>query len=559
MIVDRMVFAGLRMKHTLKDVVMRRLGIDLDKAIRKTFIGATPDEVSFDKEQYEYSAMDAVYPVLVYEAQMKDVQELGLERIYNLEMNIIAPTALMEYTGVNINRALLLEMVDPFEYFVKTADKALQDMLIMHGAAEEITFLPEGYFAINSSSDDQMKQALLRIGIKIEAKGKLSLNSKAVQRWDMLQRKKRGKTYKGFEVDYHQLIDDDEVADALDAYIGLDNPILRAFTFLQGARKLLSTYIYGLIDAINPVTKRVHPFFNSYGAEATGRYSSNGPNFQNLPKDEKLAVLGLSKYSLRKCIEATKGRKLIIADYSGIELVILAANANAKSLMDKILRGDVHTDVTKEVLAYKDITKENKKKEPHARWRDGAKTMSYGIAYGTTGRNIAETLNIKLASQGFRIDAAEGDKLIEKWFNLFPEVKQYLDKNAKQAVEKGYVTDAWGRRRNWNKAWFMDKWKRLAAGREGMNAPIQGTSATMTKRAIELIWNTLDRKKARIIITVHDEIVVESIDSYVETAAQIVKECMEQAIKETLPEIAHEVGLYEGTSVSPSISERYDK
>lgn len=560
MISDRMIFAGLRLKHTLKDVALRRLSIDVDKTIRKEFIGMNPAEVSFSQEQYEYSAMDAVYPVDIYPLQMANIRERKLERIYQLEMNIIAPTAMMEYTGVNINRGMLEAMVEPFKHFVKLADKALQDMLITHGAANTILFTKDGYSVINTGSSDQVLEALASIGIKVvDNKGKPSLGAKVVQRWDMLQRKKKGKKYKDWDVDYHTLIDDVEVADALDMYQVLDNPFLRAFAFLQGARKLLSTYVIGLIDAINPVTGRIHPFFNSYGAEATGRYSSNGPNFQNLPNDKKLKVLGLGAHSLRKAIEATKGRKLIIADYSGIELVILAANSGDKKLMEMILKGDVHTAVAREVLGYLELTQENKKKEPHKLWRDAAKTLSYGIAYGTTGRNIAETLNIMLAAVGYKIDAQQGDELIAKWFALFPDTHEYLMSNGRKAVDKGFVTDAWGRRRNWDQAWFLDKWKKLAAMREGQNMPIQGTSATMTKRAIWLLWERLDRKKARMVITVHDEIVVEVVDSYVETASQIIKESMEQAIKETLPIIADQVGLYEGTSVSPSVSDRYDK
>ncbi len=560
MISDRMIFAGLRMKHTLKDVALRCLGIDMDKTIRKSFINVDPNDITFSEEQYEYSALDAVYPVQMYQMQMDDIIARNLNRIYRLEMNIIAPTALMEYTGVTVNRSMLEAMIDPFEHFVYAADKALQDMLISHGAAENILFTSDGYSVLNTGSSDQVLEALHRIGIDVvDSKGKPSLNNKVVQRWDMLQRKKKGKKYKDWEVDYHKLIEDEDVADALDAYIGLDNPFLRAFTFLQGARKLLSTYVYGLIDAINPVTNRIHPFFNSYGAEATGRYSSNGPNFQNLPNDKKLKVLGLGLYSLRKAIEATKGRILIISDYSGIELVILAANSGDTPLMDMILRGDVHTAVAREVLGYTLLTPENKKKEPYKLWRDAAKTLSYAIAYGTTGRNVAETLNIMLASEGFKIDAIEGDRLIQKWFELFPKTYEYLMKNAHQAVDKGYVTDAWGRRRNWDKSTFVEKWKRLAAMREGMNMPIQGTSATMTKRAIELLWEQLNRKKARIVITVHDEIVVESTLAYVDEAKVIIKACMEQAIKETLPVVAHEVGKYEGTSVSPSTSDRYDK
>lgn len=559
MISDRMIYAGLRLKHTLKDVTMRRLNIDMDKTIRKSFINMNIEDVTFTEEQYEYSAMDAVYPVDSYELQMQDIIKLKLEKIYTLEMNIIAPTAMMEYTGVYINKTMLESMILPFEHFVRVADKALQDMLISHNAAEQIIFSRDGYSAINTSSGDQMKAALQKLGIIIKAKGKTSLDAKAIQRWNILQRKKKGNRYKDLEVDYHQLLNDDEVADALDAYIGIDNPVLRAFTFLQGARKLLSTYVLGMLNAINPITYRIHPFFNSYGAEATGRYSSNGPNFQNLPKDEKLRILGLGQYSLRKCLEAPKGRKFIIADYAGIELVILAVLAKSKTLMDKILRGDIHTDVTQEVLDYKLITKENKKKNPHVKWRDAAKKLSYGIAYGITGNNVSETMNIELASEGYKIDSKQGDELIAKWFKLFPDVYDYLMSNAKQAVDKCYVTDAWGRRRNWNNAWFVDKWKRLAAHREGMNAPIQGTSATITKLAIWYLWERLDSKYARIIITVHDEIVVEAVNSYAEIAAQITKECMELAIKEVLPDIADQVGLYDGTSVEPHISERYDK
>ena len=164
-----------------------------------------------------------------------------------------------------------------------------------------------------------------------------------------------------------------------------------------------------------------------------------------------------------------------------------------------------------------------------------------------------------LAAVGYKIDALQGDTLIEKWFALFPDTFAYLQSNARKAVELCYVTDAWGRRRNWDRAWFLNKWKKLAAMREGQNAPIQGTSATMTKLAIWYIWQQLDRKKARIIVTVHDEIIVESIDSYIDIAKACVKQCMERAIKETLPTVAHDVGLYEGTSVSPQVSQRYDK
>lgn len=564
MIADQLILAGLPKRFSLKDVALRRLGIDMDKQIRMEFIDF-PEDATFTPEQIQYSGEDAIIPIKIYEQQIKEIEQMFLTKIYHLEMSIIAPTAIMEYTGVPVNIDMLHAMVEPFTRYIESADRAFQTILIEHGGAESITFDRAGYFTVNTNSGDQVKAALQRIGIDIrDSKGKSSLNSKVVQRWDMLQSFKKGRKYKDWNIDYHMLIDDDDVADALDLYLILNNKILRAHAFVLGASKLLSTFVLGLIKAVNPKTKRIHPGFRSLGAHKTGRYSSGGPNFQNLPNDKKLAILGLGQYSIRKAIEASKGRKLIIADYSGIELLILAVLSGDKRLMDEILRGDIHTFVTQNVLKYKEITSKNKKEHPHKLWRDAAKTFSYGNAYGTTGKNIAETLNIMLGMLGFKITPQQGDELIDLWFSFFPDTAAYLESNAIKAVRDLYVTDTWGRRRNWDRAsLYADtkdaKWKRLAAGREGKNAPIQGTSATMTKLAIKLLWERLDMRKARLIISVHDELVFEVIDSYVDEAMQIIKQSMEESIALTLPAVADQIGLYEGTSVEPKVSERYDK
>lgn len=566
MIIERMLFAGLTFErigeafikrgYGLKDLIKRRLGIEVDKKIRESFLEWIPGTV-FTEAQLEYSAMDSVYVLPIYEQQMKEIATKELERIYNLEMAIIAPTGMMEYVGVYVNRTLLQNMVKPFERFVKAADRAFQDILIGNGGAEYITFSKDGYSAVNINSPKaQVLPALQRLGINIE-----SLSAKVVQRWDMLNaNKKRKKNDIDWDLlNYHELLDDEDVADALDVYLTINNKVLRAYTFYKGAKLLLSTFIYGILDAINPVTGRVHPGFNSYGAQATGRYSSSGPNFQNLPNNDKLAMLGLGEHSIRYAIEAPEGRKLIIADYAGIELTILAANSGDEKLMEQILRGDIHTYVVNEVLGNKEVTAKNKKEQPYKTWRDASKTLSYGIAYGTTGRNIAETMNIKLGKFGIKMTNQEGDALIAKWYGLFPKTAAYLRGNANKAVMDGFVTDAWGRRRQWDRRDFTDKWKKLAAEREGQNMPIQGTSSTMTKLAVKLLWERLDRSEARIIFVVHDEIVVESTDDYVEEASRLIKNSMEQAISETLPVVAKDVGKFEGTSVSPSPSRRYDK
>jgi DNA polymerase I len=559
MIAEQMLFGGLVMRFSLREVANRRLGIDLDKTVREEFIDWQPGQ-TFSQQQLEYSADDAVHPLVIYVQQMAEIEEKELQRIYDLEMSIIAPTAIMEYTGAYINREMLEAMIEPFNHFVQQADHAFQDILIEFGAAEQILFSEDGYSVINAGSPKQVLEAMNRIGINVS-----SMNSKVVQRWDLMHTNKKGKKDRSFELDYHDLMDDEEVADALDDYRMLNNKVLRAYAFLTGAKKLVSTFIEGMIAAINPITKRIHANFKSYGAGRTGRYSSWGPNFQNIPNDLKLKLLGLGQYSIRKAIEAPKGRKLIIADYSGIELVILAVLSGDTQLMDQILNGDIHSYVVREIFGIQDISDQNKKEEPFKSWRQAAKRVSYSNAYGTTGANLSDQVNIDLAKIGQKFTKKEADDIIVKWFALFPQTSAYLENNAKLAVQQLYVTDAWGRRRNWDKQiiWFSNPrdryWKQLAAGREGKNAPIQGTSATMTKLAMKLMWERLDIRKARMIITVHDEVVLEAVDSYVEEAKTIMKESMEEAIRLVLPDIADKVGLYESLSVDPKESERYDK
>lgn len=569
LVAEQMILAGLNYRFDLKSVTERRLNISRDKEIRKEFIEWQPGQ-TFSQEQIQYSGEDVTTLFEIYRQQLEDITARELHRIYDLEMSIIPATALMEYQGVPINEEMLQEMVDPFNRFADSAEKAFQDVLIEHGAAEQIVFDRNGYAAINADSPSQVKEALVKLGIEITDKsGKLSLNSKAVQRWDMAQARKKGKKHKDWEIDYHTLLDDDEVADALDLYTMIDNKIVRSYMFMVGARKLVNTFIIGLLDAINPKTKRIHPGFKSYGAHRTGRYSSTNPNFQNLPNDRKLQILGLGKYSIRHAIQAPENYSLIIADYSGIELVILAVLAGDTKLFDQIVRGDIHTYVTQEIFQI-EIPKGKKKDHPYRSWRDGAKRTSYSIAYGTTGMNLSESLNIDLAAVDKKFTKQEGDEIIEAWFKLFPDTAKYLEENARQAITKFYTVDSWGRRRNWDKRILYPsdpskqvqndaKWKRFAACREGKNQSIQSTSATMTKLAIRLLWEQLDRKKARLIITVHDECVLLCKNEYVEEAKRIMKTCMEEAIKQTLPSIAHMVGEYESLSVNPQESIRYDK
>jgi DNA polymerase I-like protein with 3'-5' exonuclease and polymerase domains len=133
MIAEQMILAGLNAKFDLKSVAKRRLNRDMDKAVRNEFIDL-PEDATFTAEQIEYSGDDAVIPVEIYHQQIQEIHQKELDRIYDLEMHIIAPTAMMEYTGVPINRDTLMAMVEPFERYIKTSEKAFQDLIIEYGS-----------------------------------------------------------------------------------------------------------------------------------------------------------------------------------------------------------------------------------------------------------------------------------------------------------------------------------------------------------------------------------------------------------------------------------------
>lgn len=557
MIAEQLLSAGLWVEpvkgstFSLAAVTYRRLGKTRDKDIRKQFIGFQGR--GFEYEAYYYAAEDTQDLFLMYEQQLKEIREKELEKVCALEMSLIACTSMMEYTGILVDREKLESLIEPFSKYVQTCHRALQDIFIEAGAADEILFDKSGYIAINPASkpnkktgnDGQMLTALRTLGINLK-----SLSAKEIVKWDF---KNSGRHE---AVAYTDLIEDENVADALEKYGGLENPYLRMFSFLIGAEKLLGTYVIKQLERIDKNTGRLYGWFKTLGARSTGRYSSN---LQQIPKDDKLERLGLKGHSIRQCFIASSGRNLILADFSGIELFILADMSRDEKLAHEITHGDIHSVVTKTTLGKfipdaLDITAENKKKRPYSILRDGAKTESFGIAYGVTGASLSEQLTIKFASLNVKITKEQGDELIRLWKQVaFPDAGRWLDDTGNKAVTDGYVTDAWGRRRNWNKADFENKWRMFAAQREGKNAPIQMTSATMTKRAMVLTYDRLDKRRGRIIMSVHDEIVLEVVESYTEQAMLILKECMEQAARETMPFMGQYV------EVTPEFSKRYDK
>lgn len=529
-------------QFSLAAVAGRRLGIQLDKESRLEFINYTGEPLS--EQAFKYAGEDTQCLKTIFDQQYAEIIANNLEATWKLENSLLPVTATMELQGVMIDKKALKRLEKPIQRYIDTCYRILQDLIIAGGGADRIVF-GETYHAVNVSSKDQMIRAFNLLGIDVD-----SLAAKTLLKWDL----RADKVSLRILEDLLQA-DEADIGEAIEHFGGYDNPYLRAYAFYTGAEKILGTYVLGLQEKIQS-DGRFYPWFRQCGARATGRYSSNA---QQIPKNDKLERLGLKDLSIRECIVAPKGRKLIIADFSAIELVILADASGDMRLAHEILHGDIHIVVTKEVLGQffpiaREITDENKKKSPFSNLRDFSKTFSYGIAYGVTGKNIADQATIKLAGMGLKLTVEQGNQGIQYWKRVFRQAGDYLDESAHMAVTKGYTTSLMGRRRWYDLEYIRaNKYAFFAAQREGSNQRIQSTSADMTKLAMRYCFDSLDRKRANMVLSIHDEIVLESDEDYAEEAAQILKASMERAGRAILK------NLGDAVIVKPAISDRYDK
>lgn len=543
MVAEQVLKAGLLVgKFTLADVTYRRLGKLLNKAIREKFLNKEED--TFSEEELFYSAEDVNVLDLIYQQQQEEIAYWNLERIISLEKQCLPITAHMEYGGICVNRNKLENAIPVAETIRARMNKDIQQYVITHGLAQEIVFSRDGIKAINVSSNPQMLEVIQKSGIDVE-----SLKKDALSDWDS----KHGK--EEFELD-----SDDDFA------VGYENPLLRKLAVYKAVDKLLGTYYTGILRSINPITHKVHPGFNQCGAGSTGRYSSSSPNFQNMPQDKNFAPLGLGDYIVRHVFIPAPRRKFIISDYSGIEMVIIAAMSCDNILIEQIKNGDIHSYVANNLFGTviqerfgSLITKENKKQEVFDRIRDAFKPVSYGIAYGSTGHGVYRGCASKLAKVDVHITFEEAESWVHRWkHELFPGTGKFFEYNSRSAVTKYYTESAIGRKRFWNKEFVhSNKWRYLAVQREGMNQPVQSTSADMTKLGQLLLYDHLDLSRGRLVGTIHDELLVEVDEDYVEEAIPIVKNAMESAGYMILPQLRKYP--YPLIIAEPKVSNKYDK
>ena len=293
-------------------------------------------------------------------------------------------------------------------------------------------------------------------------------------------------------------------------------PIVGKILEYRGVKKLLSTYVEALPELVNPKTGHIHTSYNQ-AVTATGRLSSANPNLQNIPIRD-----AMGKPIRQAFIASDEEHTLISADYSQIELRIMAHLSGDKALIEAFHAGDdIHAATAARLYGKTsaEVTSDERRM---------AKTANFGIIYGISAFGLAQRLDIA---------NREARDLIESYFASYPDVKRYMDDAIAHAAEKGYVETMFGRRRQLHDITSSNRTVRGLAERNAINAPIQGSAADIMKLAMAEIARRFRAEgiRSKMILQVHDEVVIDTLLSEVDFVKRIVKEAMEGVAELRVP------------------------
>lgn len=410
----------------------------------------------------------------IYELQEKELSENSLQKLfYDVEIPLLFILYDMERSGFCIDIPIILD-------FKKEFEQELKDV------SEKIFELAGEKFNINSPK--QLSHILYdKLGLKVLKKNKTGASSRA------------------------------EVLEELED----KHPIVSLILRYRHISKLLGTYIDGLYNVADKENGKVHTVFMQ-GVTATGRLSSKEPNLQNIPIRNPEGML------LRKIFVPSKGNMLVTADYSQIELRLLAHFSEDPILLGAYREGkDIHSSTAAAVFNVSEG-------EVTSGMRRSAKAVNFGIIYGISDFGLAENL---------KISVPEAKKFIAKYFETYPSVKKYMEYNVEFARENGYAVTMLGRKRKIPELKSGNYNLRSFGERVAMNMPLQGTAADIIKIAMINVYNALKKGgyKAKLILQVHDELLIDTPENEVENVKILLKREMENAVNLRVPLVA-EVG-----------------
>ena len=466
------VLNSIASRHNMDDLALKYLG--LSTIHFEDVAGKGAKQVTFDKINLdvagEYAAEDADITLRLHEALWPKLEaEPRLLKVFQeIELPVLSILSTIERNGVLLDKDMLSKQSHELEGRMNELQKEAFDL-----AGEEF----------NLGSPKQLQKIF----------------------FEKLQLPILKKTPKG----------QPSTAEPVLQELALDYPLPKVIMEYRGLSKLKSTYTDQLPLQVHASTNRVHTSYHQAVA-ATGRLSSQNPNLQNIP------IRTSEGRRVRKAFIAPEGYKLIAADYSQIELRIMAHLSKDQGLLDAFKAGeDIHKATASEVFGVSlDAVKDDQ--------RRSAKAINFGLIYGMSAFGLSKQLNIG------RNDAQE---YIDKYFERYPGVKQYMDVTRELAAEQGYVETIYGRRLYLPEINASNFQRRQAAERTAINAPMQGSAADIIKRAMINVdrWLTTSGVNAQMIMQVHDELVLEAAVDQVDEVVASLTSIMSEAANLSVP------------------------
>lgn len=444
---------------------LEALGANQEKETQMTLFSQEENNIDFEKYHNAIYTYVIAKLIEVMEQKMQEISSMDLFK--NIEMPLVKVLAEMQYEGIYVDKEELISFGDKLKEEIESIKQEIYNL-----SGEE--------FNINSTQ---------QLGVILFEKLKLPVYKK---------------TKKGYSTD----------VDILEK-LKPEHPVIEKILEYRTLMKLNSTYIDGLIVYINEYTKKIHSYFRQT-VTATGRISSTEPNLQNIPTRAEQGK------QIKKAFKAQKGNIFIDADYSQIELRILAHISKDKNMREAFLNEeDIHKQVASKVfdVPLEEVTKEQ---------RTAAKAVNFGIVYGISGFGLAEQLGIS---------RKKAEQYIEQYLNKYCGVKQFMDEIVEEAKQNGYVETLFHRRRYIPELSSNNYMVRQFGARAAMNTPIQGTAADIMKIAMIHVNERLKEEKlnARLILQIHDELLIECNIEEKEKVKEILKESMEKAVKLEVP------------------------
>ena len=439
--------------------------IEIETLIGKGSKQLTMDLVNVERVK-EYAAEDADVTLRLKHALYPQIEELGLQHLYfEIEEPMIAVLADIEMAGVRIDSEALAV------YSVELSRR----LAVLEAAIRE----EAGESQLNINSARQLGEVLFG-KMRIAEKPKMTKTKQFCTDEDYLQLFARK----------HRIVD--------------------LILEYRGVKKLLSTYVEALPQLVNRRTGRIHTSFNQ-AVTATGRLSSTNPNLQNIPVREEMG-----RRIRRAFIPSDEEHLLLSADYSQVELRLMAHLSGDESLIAAFAHGeDIHAATAAKLFnkTLDEVTSEERRR---------AKTANFGIIYGISAFGL---------SQRLEIPRKEAKEIIDGYFASYPKVQEYMDNVVAKAKEEGFVSTIFGRRRYLNDVASHNAIARGLAERNAVNAPIQGSAADIMKIAMINVHRRFAAEgiRSKVILQVHDELVVDMLRSEQERVVAIVTEAMESA------------------------------